>query len=143
MTIQETETVDVNGVTIELPGRRAVANYHMRIGDRVKVLVTSYSGAEVHPGVIVGFEPFKELPTIVVAYATNNFSSSDIKFLYFNSKSKEEMVIAADDEFMTDKDKILAGFDREIAKKQAEIDVILEKRRYFETNFKQYWDKVR
>ena len=70
MTVQETDTVDVNGVTIELPGRRAVANYHMRIGDRVKVLINGYSGAEVFPGVVIGFEPFKQLPTIVIAYAT-------------------------------------------------------------------------
>ena len=45
----------------------------IRIGARVKVLTKDYAdNTKVNHGVVVGFEPFKENHTVIVAYIENS-----------------------------------------------------------------------
>lgn len=135
--------VEVNGVKLEVDLRTARRIDEIRIGDRVKVLTKDYSGHRVSPGVVVGFEPFQDLPTIVVAYVDGQWNKADIKFLHYNSAAKDcEIVAAADEDFHADRDTILARFDRDIAAKEREIETIREQRAYFEQNFRAYWERV-
>lgn len=67
----------------------------LRIGDPVKVLQkpASYStDMKVYYGVVVAFELFKKLPTLVILYAESGYASCDLKTLYYNEKvaSKED-----------------------------------------------------
>ncbi|MDC7784817.1 hypothetical protein PQJ75_00930 [Rhodoplanes sp. TEM] len=142
--MSEKTLIEINGVNMEVDLRYAKRVDELRIGDRVKVLIKSaYSAHEVHPGVIVGFEPFKELPTIVVAYIKDNYGTAELKFLHYNAKSDgAEIVAAADEDFHPDRDRIMAHFDRQIAAKLREVETIQEQRRYFELNFRQYWERV-
>ena len=135
--------IEINGLKMEVDLRHARRIEHMRVGERVKVLVKEYSSHAVYPGVIVGFEPFSKLPTIVVAYATNSWSGSGIKFLHYNAQTKDaEIVVSADVDFEFDRDRIIKGFDRSIAEKRREISSLEEQKAYFETHFKQFWHQV-
>lgn len=143
--MEERTTIEIAGVKMEVDLRHARRIEEIRIGDRVKVLHKEPYQSEtvISPGIVIGFEPFKELPTIVVAYVKENFSSAEVKFLYLNAKTKDaEMVAAADPDFAVDRDAILARFDRQIAEHQAKIDGIAEQRRYFQTNFRAFWERV-
>jgi len=142
--MSEKTIVEVNGVKLEVDMRYARRIDEVRIGDRVKVLKKAGYGDEhkVYPGIVVGFEPFQKLPTIVVAYVDQDWSKAEVKFLHFNSKAEAEIIHAADEDFHVDRDSIIARFEREIAGKQREIETIEEQRRYFETNFRGYWQKI-
>lgn len=134
--------IEINGVKLEVDMRYARRVDEIRIGDRVKVLTKeAYSNEhKVHPGIVVGFEPFQALPSIVVAYVENSWTSADVKFMYFNKATKDrEIVIAADADLDVDRERIIKAFDRQIAAKQREIEEIEAKRAYFESNFRAYW----
>ena len=77
----------------------------LQVGDRVKVLVKQYYDYKVHAGTVIGFEPFKELPTIIIAYLETSYSSVGVKFLYFNAQTKETEVIKSIDDDQLDIDK--------------------------------------
>jgi hypothetical protein len=142
--MSEKTIIEVNGVKLEVDMRYARRIDEIHIGDRVKVLKKAGYGDDhkVFPGIIVGFEPFQKLPTIVVAYVDVEWSKAEIKFLHFNSKCEAEVIHAADEDFHVDRDVILQRFDREIAAKQREIETIEEQRNYFQTNFRAFWERV-
>lgn len=141
--MSEKTIIEVNGVKLEVDMRYARRIDEIRVGDRVKVLIKGYGDDfTVSPGIVVGFEPFSKLPTIVVAYVAQDWSKAEVKFLHFNSKSTAEVVHAADEDFHVDRDAIIARFDRDIAAKQREIDTIEEQKRYFQTNFRAYWQRI-
>ena len=137
--------VEIEGIKVEVDLRTAKRVDELRIGSKVKVLITtSYGGPQVWPGVVVGFEPFQKLPTIVIAYIESQYSKAELKFLHYNAKSKEghEIVAAADDVLDLDREMIFAHFAREIATKEKEIEIVKERRAYFERHFQQYWSQV-
>lgn len=142
--MSEKTIIEINGIKLEVDMRHARRIDEIRIGDRVKVLRKEAYGSDfvVSPGIIVGFEPFEKLPTIVVAYIDQDWAKAEIKFLHFNSKCEAEIVAAADEDFHVDRDAIIDRFDRDIAAKQREIETIEDQKRYFETNFRAYWQRV-
>lgn len=142
--MSEKTIVEVNGVKLEVDMRYARRVDEIRVGDRVKVLQkTGYSSEfTVMPGIVVGFEPFQKLPTIVVAYIDQDWSKAQVKFLHYNSKSEAEIVHAVDEDFQVDRDTIIQRFDRDIAAKQREIETIEEQKKYFQTNFRAFWQRV-
>ncbi len=140
MSENETSTIiEINGIKMEVDLRKArIVHDNMRVGSRVKILEKgAYSGPTVHAGVIVGFEPFKELPTVVVAYVKTGYSAGGIEFAYINSKSadKWEMVPSIDDHLPVVKADVLAHFEREINKAQAALHDIEAKRDFFLRHF--------
>jgi hypothetical protein len=142
----EMTVIEVNGVKMEVDLRHAkIIHTNIRVGSKVKVLAKgSYSGPEVYPGVVVGFEPFTDLPTIIVAYIKNSYASAELAFAYINSKSadKWDLVPAVDDELPLNKADIVSYFDRDISKKQQEIADIEAKRDFFLRNFNTYFEPV-
>lgn len=143
--MSERRIIEINGVKLDVDMRTARRIEELRIGDRVKVLKPqpyNEQKFDVLPGVVVGFEPFKNLPTIVIATIKVEYSSVKVEFIFFNAESKVELIHAADADFTVDKPAILAAFDRERQKHQAEIDKLEEQRRYFETNFRAFWQSA-
>lgn len=140
----ETTIVEVNGVKMEIDLRQAkVVHQNIKVGTKVKVLEKGgYSGPVVYPGIVAGFEPFKDLPTIIVAYFKSDYSSASVSFAYINSKSAEkwDLVPAVDDELPIAKGDALRHFDKEIEKKHAEIRDLEEKRAYFLRTFGQFFE---
>lgn len=142
--MSEKTIIEINGIKMEIDLRHAVRIDNLQVGDRVKVLIKAYDSYKVYAGTIVGFEPFQNLPTIIVAYVVSDYSSADVKFLYFNSQSKETEIVKAIDNDQMDIDKagLLKAFDRDIDKHEREIEAIREKRDYFLGQFRSYWHQV-
>ena len=134
--------IEINGVKMDVDLRHARRIDTLRIGDRVKCLVKGYGGSmSTHSGVVVGFEPFPSLPSIVVAYLDTGYASGTLKFQTFNSQTKDFEVVADLDNNALEVDKagILAQFDRDAAKKQQELEDIEAKRRFFVGHFGRYF----
>lgn len=134
--------IEINGVKLEVDMRYAKRVEELRVGSKVRVLIKSYGESySTYPGVIIGFEEFAKLPTIVVAYCESSWSSADIKFVNFNAKSEGvEIVSAVNDEIELNRADALESFDREIVKKERELADLHEKRDYFNKKFGIYWN---
>lgn len=136
--------IEVNGIKLEVDLRTAKRVDTLSVGDRVKVLVKGYTDYQVHAGTVIGFEPFQNLPTVIIAYLIKDYSSVSIKFLYFNAQTKEIEVVKAidDDQLDIDKATVLQQFDREMQKKRDELADLEAKRKFFTDNFKAYWPEL-
>jgi hypothetical protein len=137
----QTTVIEVNGVKLEVDLRNAKRIDTLKIGSRVKCLEKGYSGMKTQPGVVVGFEPFPSLPTIVVAYLDIGYASAGLKFKSFNAETKDFEVVADLDNnaLEIDRDEANAFFDRETAKKEGELREIREKRAFFNEHFGRYF----
>lgn len=134
--MSETTVIEINGVKMEIDLRHArQVHANLRIGSRVKILNKEYSSHTIYPGVIVGFENFQSLPTIVVAALVKDYSKADIKYYYVNGASKHEMVPALDWYPDTNKAEVLNTFNMQIKKLMLDIEEIEIKKAYFAEHF--------
>lgn len=134
--------VEVGGVKIEVDLRTAKKVDNFKVGDPVKVLKKSYGDTfNSYFGMIVGFDQFKTLPTIIVAYMDPSYgSNSPLKFEYINSASKDVEICASDSaDLGIDKSDIIARLDNEIAKKEVEVAEVRKKKVYFLEHFGRYF----
>lgn len=138
----DTTIIEVNGVKLECDLRVAKRIDTLKVGTRVKVLVKEYSSHRVYPGVIVGFEPFNKLPTILVAYVESSYATAKVKVVSINAKSEDVELVASIDDELIERQEILALFDKQIADKQQEIAALEEQKAYFLTKFATYWAPV-
>lgn len=142
ITMSKTKTIiEINGVKLEVDLRQAKRIDELKVGSRVKCLVKKYNEMVTYPGVIVGFEPFTSLPSIVVAYIEGDYSS-ELKFKTFNAETKDFEVIADLDNNSLEVNKltILERMDREITKKEVELEELKAKRAFFLTKFDCYFN---
>ena len=139
----QTQIVEINGVKLEIDSRYAKQINHYKIGDKIRVLVKEYSDYKSHLGIIVGFDNFKTLPTIIVAYLAVGYSEATIKFAFINNQSEGvEITPMVDDYIDVHKSEILSALNREIEKRQNEIKELKYKRRFFLNNFNKYFSDV-
>ena len=141
----ETTIVEINGIKMEIDLRKArIVHDNIRVGSKVKILVTGYSEPMVHAGVVIGFDDFEKLPTINVAYIVGGYWLTDMQFAAINDKSSEKysIVPALDDELPINRATVLESFDRMRVKAEREIQDLEQKRAYFERMFGQYFEKA-
>lgn len=137
MSEETRRTVEINGIKLDVDLRTAVRVETLRIGDRVRVLVKGYSGFNVHPGVVVAFEPFQKLPTIQVAY----ISGSSLEIKAINEETKDfELVPALDDTLMLEREHVVEMMNREITRKEVELDESRRKLDYFQRMFGRWFE---
>lgn len=141
MTNATTTVIEVNGVKLEVDLRTAKRIDTLQIGSRVKCLVKGYDSYKVMPGVVVGFDPFESRPSITVAYLDVDYSGANLKFQTLNKDTKEFEIVAAidNDQLEVNRADVLTRMDREIAKKQLEIEDLQQRKAYFLDNFKAYF----
>jgi hypothetical protein len=133
--------VEINGVKIEVDLRTAKKIENYKVGDRVKLLLKKYNEYVSYPGVIAGFDEFKNLPTLVIAYLENGYSGNGLNFSYVNSETKDTEICAAKDyELTVSKESVLEYFDRERFKKERELSDLSDKRSFFERNYARYFE---
>lgn len=62
--------IEINGIKMAIDERTATVQRvdTFKIGDPVKLLYKNYSSYEVKYGVIIGFDDFKNRPTMTIAY---------------------------------------------------------------------------
>ena len=144
----ETTIIEINGVKMEVDLRHAkVIHQNIKVGSKVKLLEKPgpyASATSVHPGVVVGFEPFDTLPTIIVAYVKIGYGDGGLHFAYINAKSAErwDMVPSLDDERPIEQSDVIGYFKREEEKKLAELTDIRGKRDYFLRHFNSYFPEA-
>lgn len=133
--------IEVNGVKLEVDLRTARRIDTLRIGSRVKCLVKEFSDHKTYAGIVVGFEPFEKLPTVIVAYLNSSYASCDLIIRSFNSETKDfEMVADLDNNSLeVSKSDVLAKMLREENKAQLAVDEIRQKREFFLRNFGSYF----
>lgn len=143
----ETTIVEINGVKLEVDLRHAtVVHENIKIGSRVKLLEKSdYSGPSVRPGVVVGFENFETMPTIIVAYIDVGYGvECPVKMAYINgsgkAREKWEMVPAHDDDVPLAKEDVLTKFDKSIEEAKAKAADLEQRRSYFLRHFGAYFE---
>ena len=133
--------IEINGIKMEVDLRHAKVIDNFKVGDTVKVLIKGYSDYKSHVGMIVGFDEFKNLPTIVVAYLNIDYSSTAINFVYINSESKDVEICKINDwDIPYSKTQILDKMQTEINKKEAEMKDLETKKEVFLTMFGKYFD---
>lgn len=133
----EKTIIEINGVKLEVDLSTARKIEEYRVGDVVKVLVKEYQTYSSYPGTIVGFDAFKNLPTIIIAYLKDSYNSSTVNFLYYNAETKDvEICPANPNDLAFSKETVIERMNRDIAKKKAEIEEIEQKRDFFITHFK-------
>lgn len=131
--------VEINGVKLELDQRTATTTRidTLRIGSKVKVLKKEYSDFRVHAGVVVGFEPFEALPTIIIAYLKNGYGENPVDFISLNAQTKDVEVMATEESELMDlqQEAILKTLDRNIETKRAELAKAEQHRELFVKHF--------
>jgi len=139
----EKQIVEINGVKFEVDMSKAKIISEFCIGDKVNVLVKDYQEKKVHPGIIVGFDNFKELPTITIAYLVISYNEASIKFVHFNSESKDvDIAPCRESELIFGYGDIIQKMDREIAAKEKEVEDLLRKKNYFINNFSKHFEEA-
>lgn len=126
--------VEIEGIKVEVDERTARTIESYKVGDPVKLLKKTYSGYDVHTGVIVGFCDFKELPTIEVMYLSRTGTS--MEFAVLNAKTEDvQLAPVSEAELVLDKQSIVEKFEREITKAVAEVEDLQRKQKYFMLKF--------
>lgn len=137
-------TVEINGVKMEIDLRSAKRVDTFKVGDDVKLLKKGNADStydredKIYPGMIVDFANFQDLPTMVVAYFEDGGWGSlpTIQFLYYNEHTTGwDLVYCDKNELKVSEQSILQRFDREIDKKQRELNELIGKKEYFIEHF--------
>jgi len=146
MSQNETIQVEIHGVKMEVDLRYAKRIDTLQVGSRVKCLIKSQygSGAQVYPGIVVGFEPFPSLPTIQVAYLDLGYGAEMLKFFAFNAESKDFEIVPDVDNTSIEVHKadVLKRFDKEIEKKKLELQELQQRKQFFYEKFAVYFSET-
>lgn len=135
--------VEVNGVKIEVDLRTAKRVDQFKVGDSVKVLIKEYSNYRSYVGCIVGFDEFKNLPTISVAYVVYDYASTAVKFVGINAETKDyEIAPLQDHEKSFDFNRALNAFDTDINKKKREVEDAETRKEFFIKNYDLYFSQI-
>ena len=138
---EQKRIIEVNGVKMEIDLRNAKVVENYKVGDYVKVLIKEYNSYKSYIGNIIGFDNFEKTPTIVIAYLKNEYSSSTIDFVYYNSTSVDvELTTLNEWDIPLEKSTILENFNKEILKKEQELKEMKKKTDVFERLFGKYFE---
>lgn len=141
---EEMRTFEIDGVKVDVDLRRAKRHETFTVGCKVKLLIkgTEYHEPKVHQGVITGFEPFKDLPTIIVMYLSVEYGKSEVKFAFINKDTtkKYDIVLAVDDDMRLGKADMLEKLNNEIVKHEAAMKDAIQKRDMFIRHFNVWFE---
>ena len=125
--------VEIGGVKVEIDLRNAKVVNNYKVGDNVKLWKKSYGDSySSNPGVMVGFDNFEMLPTLVIAYFSDSYNDPELKFEYLNKESKDvEICPMLSEELIITKDGALNKLEKAIQIKEKEIEDLNAKKEYF------------
>ena len=119
------QIIEVKGVKMEVDLREAKTIDTYRVGDLVKILVKAYSNefkVKAYAGVIIGFDAFVKLPTIVVAYLKLDYSGASVVIESVNNESACEITHANEGDVPFSKKQVLDLLDRDVDVKRKALD---------------------
>lgn len=139
--MEEKRIIEINGVKMEIDLRHAKTIENYKVGDSIKVLIKQYDNYKSFIGVIVGFDEFQNNPTIVIAYLEVDYNEANIKFVYFNKTSKDVEICPINKwDLPYSKQSVIDKIDREILKKEQEVETLKSKRQVFLEMFGKYFE---
>jgi len=132
--------IEINGMKLEVDMSTAKRIDEFKIGDNVKVLRKTYNGYSIDAGVIVEFVNFKELPTMIVAVFSMDYTGTHLDFINFNAKTEDvELALCCEHELKLEKCRVIDKINQEIEKKRHEMEELIARRDYFEKYFAKYF----
>ena len=134
--------VEIGGIKMEVDLRTARTIDSYKIGDSVKILVKKYQDDyQSCPGIIIGFDDFKDLPTIVIAYLDATSYSAEVNFAHYNLKTADKFQICpmTDPYIAIEKGRVVEIMDQKIQVKQQELLDLEAKKDFFLLNFNRYF----
>ena len=131
-----TQQIELKGQSFEVMTQAVVRNT-IKVGDRLRILKKSaYSDAVVCDGIVIGFEPFKTLPSIVIAYIEDMYTTTDVKFLIWNDSTKDvEIAVATDGLFEKNLSHYASKIEAKIEKLYHEARELRQKLDYMKSKF--------
>lgn len=139
----EKRIIEVNGVKLEVDLSTAKVVESYGVGDPVKVLIKNYDSYKSHAGVIVGFDAFEKLPTILIAYLETSYSEASMKFVHYNAQSKDVEITAMNNqEVPFVRDNVIELMDREITAAEQKVADLKSKKQYFQKQFGVYFKNL-
>ena len=131
--------VEINGIKMAIDERTATIQRvdTFKVGDPVKVLVKDYSSYTAKFGVIIGFDNFKNRPTITVAYV----DYSELKYLSIYQGSEHELLAVESHDLVMEKTWILDRMKDRITRKEQELSEEKSKYENFIAMFGKYFEK--
>jgi hypothetical protein len=136
----EKKVIEIRGTKFEVDLRRATIIEELRVGDTIAVLKRDYGEKyTVHDGVVVGFEPFQTLPTVVLAHLASGYEGGDIKILAYNEKTKDVEIVKKVDDILFDKEEALRLLDGKIETARQSLRSAEKRKAYFLRHFARYW----
>lgn len=133
--------IEIGGVKMEIDLREAKVIENYKVGDYVKVLIKGYSDWKSYVGNIIGFDNFENHPTIIIAYLENEYSQATIKFIHYNSETKDTELTSLNEwDIPLTKSSVLELFNKEITKKEQELAELKNKEQIFERLFGKFFE---
>lgn len=138
--------IEINGMVLEFD-EKMLLKQEIRVGDNVQVLVKEYNSYRCYPGVVINLLPFENAPAMEVMYVENNFSSFELQKKVIvhqegaaDQEDKNIKILKMNDTFLPfTKERAIDVMERDIAKKQHELDESKLKLEYFLKYFNTYF----
>lgn len=138
--------VTIGGAKFEVDFRHATRIDEFKVGDKIKLLVSDgYTNPTFtsYPAVIIGFDDFKNRPTILIAYLDAKYAGAEIKIYQYNADSKSEIApLTRDEEVLLDKGHVLENFGKKIEEAEAVVANLKRQKEYFIHKFGVYFKDV-
>lgn len=137
--------IEVNGMIMEFD-EKLLLKQEIRVGDNVQVLKKTYSGYDCYAGVVTQLLPFKDKPAMEIMYLESNYSSCEIRKIIIVQGAEGEdtpKVVKMDDKFLPfTKERCIDLLQKDITKKENELEEAKLKLEYFQTYFNRYFEEI-
>lgn len=138
--------IEVNGMLMEFD-EKVLLKQEIRVGDNVQVLKKGYSSWDCYAGVVTQLLPFKDKPAMEVMYLENTYSDCSIKKLVIvggeDQSTDAPRLVKMDDKFLPfTKERCVDILQKDITKKENELQDAKLKLEYFESYFNKYFDEI-
>lgn len=137
--------IEVNGMLMEFD-EKLLLKQEIRVGDNVQVLKKIYSSWECYAGVVTQLLPFKDKPAMEIMYLESSYMSCEIKKIIIVQGAEGEdipRVVKMDDKFLPfTKERCVDLLQKDIIKKENELNEAKLKLEYFQTYFNHYFEQI-
>lgn len=138
---------EANGMLFEFD-EKLLLKQEVKVGDSVQLLLSEYGGAlKCYPGVITQIVPFKDKPAVEVMYLETGYSSADIRRVFIvqgEEKENSPKIVKMDDHFLPfTKDRCIDILQKEIIRKENELQEARMKLDYFNKYFGYYFEDIK
>ncbi len=133
------QIVEIKGIKMEVDYREGTSTRvdTFKVGTKVKLLTKGYGGDySVRPGIIVGFDQFKQLPSIKVMVVNAGYAGG-VEYVSFNEGLKDAELISAEDdeELIAKKDAVIGTLSRDVETKRVAYEAAQDTLRLFQKHY--------